>query len=212
MSSIQNLQIYSTLSNAIAVKTVDQTVITAKWNARKASDTQEAADAKTASICLGTESLGILAGTPETYRELIIGALTTAAEKNLKMYVDEFPSAGDIPANYFTQTALIECFVGAGLWIEKERLETLFTASKTWQTRVASASWSNAQYQTLCRAVFADYVSVAGKKTRMVTEKAQTLLAKLHEDDLSTECGVFIARRLNQIINRKVEEVDLNAF
>lgn len=207
MSDVQTEMVilYFSVEAANAVKAVGQIVIKAKWN--KTDNTE----AKTRAIVLNMESLGV-SEVPESFRALVKAALETAAETQLKEFVNSTPNATEIPAEYFTRPALIESFLGQNLWLDQSRADVLFTASFTWQSRVKSEKWNNPQYQKLAEKVKADYLSLCGKKTRLAKDKAETLIAIIDERDLDGEWGIFATRRLTQMINRADQEIDYSAF
>jgi hypothetical protein len=202
--------IYTSIESANAAKCVGQAVISVKWNTRKDESGKEI-PGKVRAICVDMESLGV-SEIPESFRPLVKKALEIAAENQLKDYVNDNGMATEIPGEYLTRPALSEAFIGQTLWIERDRLEILFTKSALWISRVNSPKWESEQYRKLADKVKAEYLSLAGKKTRIEKEKAETLLAIIPESDLDSEFGIFVSRRLGQMISRAEQEVDYSAF
>lgn len=119
----------------------------------------------------------------------------------------------------FTAAQLREDFLagGSGLSMDKETLEKLFCASATYQAFINSDKYKfNAQYRTLVDIFKGKIVALASRSQASITDSdLDTIVVKIHEDDLQSQFGAYVIARIAQIKKKREEEeteVDLAAL
>jgi hypothetical protein len=156
----------------------------------------------------------MLAAVPEAYRGLLDAILEKAARDILSAYLNGFTQwPTTIPADRFTHDALVECASGANSnWLSKEELEQAWKASATRKAFYGDARFSsNPAYRKAVGKFEELILKMAAKNAAYREEELDKILAKLDDEDLTSEFGTFIVRRIEQIRNKPMTaEVDLD--
>ena len=153
----------------------------------------------------------------DTYRPLVDAVLYSAAQSILKRYIDNANgiTPSTIPANLFSNDAILEEAAGNNSeWMTKEELTEAWRASST------RASIYNAQryasdkpYQRAYTRFEENVLKLAGKTTILQEKEQDAILAKLADNDLSTQFGQFVVRRIEAMKNRKTPtEIDFDVL
>ena len=161
--------------------------------------------ARSATISLPLAIWSDLDTVPEQYRPILDAVLENAARNILSKHLNSYsiwPSSLD--AGYFAQPAIMDEATGANsVWLSKEELESAWRESatrKAWVTRddfktSAALRKAVAHYEELV-------LKLAGKTSQFAPTDLDLILAKLKDEDYSTELGSFIVRRVEAIKNR----------
>lgn len=165
--------------------------------------------ARSAAIVIDGAAWAALDSVPEQYRALLATVLTNAAKGILKRYVAGFsliPAA--IPASLFTTDALMDEASGANSeWLNKEELVAAWEASATRKAMVSNPNYAASAPYRKAYEVFKDAVCKLSGKTVSITPAMMNLIvAKLHADDIESDMGLFIVRRIEQLKNKRVED------
>lgn len=161
--------------------------------------------ARSATICIPAEPFNMLAAVPDAYRGLLDAILERAARDILSAYLNGFTQwPTTIPAERFTHDALLEQANGANSnWLSKEELEQAWKASATRRAFYGDARFgSNPAYRKAVGKFEELVLKMAAKNAAYQPEELDKILAKLHDDDLVGEFGMFVVRRIEQIRNK----------
>ena len=145
-------------------------------------------------------------GVPEQYRAILAAVLESAAKSILKRTIESY---NVIPATIspalFTSEALIdEATSGASEWMSKEELTEAWNTSATRKALILDNPKykESAAYRRAANAYAELILKLAGKTSSYEPEDLDWLLAKFHNDDLNTELGAFMVRRV-EMLQRK---------
>lgn len=170
--------------------------------------------ARSATICIPAEPFNMLASVPDAYRGLLDAILEKAAKDILSAYLNGFTTwPTTIPADRFTHDALLEQASGANTnWLSKEELEAAWKASATRKAFYNDARFAaNPAYRKAVGKFEELVLKMAAKNAAYQPEELDKILAKIHDDDLVGEFGMFVVRRIEQIRNKPMTaEVDLD--
>ena len=178
-----------------AMPTADERIITARFKN----------PARSATVCIPADPFTALASVPDAYRGLLDAILEKAARDILSAYLNGFTQwPTTIPADRFTHDALLECANGANSnWLSKEELEAAWKASATRKAFCGDARFSaNPAYRKAVAKFEELILKMAAKNAAYQPEELDKILAKLHDDDLNGEFGLFVVRRIEQIRNK----------
>lgn len=151
-----------------------------------------------------------------SYKSLLEAVLDKAAKSILSARIESmsiFPS--EIDDSIFSADAILsEAIGGNSEWLSKEELTALWEKSTTRTKYVQSARYSSDAHYRKAVNVFTDMIlKLAGKTTSFTAEECDKILAKLSQEDMDTELGAFIVRRLEQIRNKPQRaEIDLDVL
>lgn len=154
------------------------------------------------------------------WSDVVNAVLLQQASDSLKAWRLNNPMAGEVHASMFSAAQLREDYLagGSGLSMDKETLEKLFCASATYQSFVGSDKFKfNAQYRTLVEIFKGKVVALAGRGlVASVTDlDLDKIVAKIHDEDLSTQFGAYVLARVSQLKKKREEEeteIDLDAL
>ena len=152
------------------------------------------------------------------YAPLLDAVLETAAKAILSRRLGDmsvFPS--QIQGAIFSADSILsEATSGNTEWLDKDALTALWKESATYRhySQDPRGQGNSPQAKAYRQAVsnFGELVCKLSGKTSQFTEKElDTILAKLHADDLETQMGAFVIRRIDAIRNRPAkQELDLD--
>jgi len=208
--------VYSSQESAAAALPKDgqHLVIRAKKNSSRGTDADDGW-----SIWCVIPGFGATIGTLGEWSEVVNSVLLAQASDSLKAWRLNNPIATTVPASLFSVQQLREDYLagGAGLSMDKETLEKLFCASATYQAFINSDKYKfNAQYRTLVDVFKGKIVSLAGRSHGSLSDSdLDTMIAKLADEDLSAQIGVYVVSRIQQIKKKREEdssEMDLTAL
>ena len=156
----------------------------------------------------------IRAEVPDAYAGLLDAVLEKAAKDILAATLSSLTTwPTEIGADRFTLDALMEQASGSNTgWLSKEELTAAWKASATRKAFFGDARFSsNPAYRKAVGKFEELILKMAAKNAAYREEELDKMLAKIHDEDLSSEFGTFIVRRIEQIRNKPMNaEVDLD--
>ncbi len=151
---------------------------------------------------------------PLAYAGLLDAVLEKAARDILATTLASFTAwPTEIDALRFTFDALMEQASGSNTgWMNKEELAAAWKASATRKTFYGDARFgSNPAYRKAVGKFEELILKMAAKNATYREEELDKILAKIADEDLTSEFGTFIVRRVEQIRNKPMNaEVDLD--
>ena len=151
---------------------------------------------------------------PEAYAGLLDAVLEKAAKDILASTLASFTTwPTEISADRFTLDALMEQASGSNTgWLSKEELTAAWKASATRKAFYGDARFgTNPAYRKAVGKFEELILKMAAKNAAYREEELDKILAKIADDDLTSEFGTFIVRRIEQIRNKPMNaEVDLD--
>ena len=170
--------------------------------------------ARAAAIAIPSEPWSTMrAEVPDAYAGLLDAVLEKAAKDILSATLSSFVTwPSEIGADRFTLDALMEQASGSNTgWLSKEELTAAWKASATRKAFYGDARFSsNPAYRKAVGKFEELILKMAAKNATYKEEELDKLLAKLDDEDLSSEFGTFVVRRIEQIRNKPMmAEVDL---
>lgn len=142
---------------------------------------------------------------PEKYSQLLAAILEDNAKATLKAYCESFTAIPTtIDATKFESAALIEFATSrASEWIAKEQLQILWNQSATRKRLVESPRYAQEKaYRVAVNAYSELVLKFSGRTSRFEDRELDQVLAKMSEEDLTTELGSFIIRRVETLKNK----------
>ena len=161
--------------------------------------------ARSATVCIPAAPFTALAVVPDAYRGLLDAILEKAARDILSQYLAGFSAwPTTIPADRFTNDALLEQASGSNTnWMSKDELEAAWKASATRRAFYGDARFgANPAYRKAVGKFEELVLKMAAKNAAYQPEELDKILAKIHDDDLAGEFGMFVVRRIEQIRNK----------
>ena len=171
--------------------------------------------ARSAAIAIPAEPWHTMrAEVPEAYAGLLDAVLEKAAKDILAATLSSFTTwPSEIGADRFALDSLMEQASGSNTgWLSKEELTAAWKASATRRAFYGDARFSTSPAYRKAVAKFEELVlKMAAKNAAYKEEELDKILAKIDDEDLSSEFGTFIVRRIEQIRNKPMNaEVDLD--
>ena len=151
---------------------------------------------------------------PMAYASLLDAVLEKAAKDILSAALASFTTwPSEIDAMRFTFDALMEQAAGSNSgWLSKEELANAWKASATRKAFYGDARFgTNPAYRKAVGKFEELILKMAAKNASYKEEELDKILAKIADDDLTSEFGTFIVRRIEQMRNKPMTaEVDLD--
>ena len=171
--------------------------------------------ARSAAIAIPAEPWRTMrAEVPEAYAGLLDAVLEKAAKDILAATLSSFTTwPSEIGADRFALDSLMEQASGSNTgWLSKDELAAAWKASATRKAFYGDARFSTNPAYRKAVAKFEELVlKMAAKNAAYKEEELDKILAKIDDEDLSSEFGTFIVRRIEQIRNKPMAaEVDLD--
>jgi len=157
---------------------------------------------RVAAIEISNEPWEKLAQVPAQYRPMIDAILESTAKAVLSQYLESFSTwPTTINADLFTNDALIDAATSSNsTWLSKEQLTDLWKASATRKGFYADERYSNSGAYRKAVAKFEELVlKLAGKSAKIESDDLDKILVKLNDNDLETELGSFIVKRIEAL-------------
>lgn len=201
MDNLNTITIHTTPTSATA--TANERAITARFKN----------PARSATIVISATPWDDLSNVPEQYRPILDAVLETAAKSIISKHLNAFslwPST--IDAGYFAPAAILDEATSANnQWLSKEELETAWKTSATRQQWVSRDDYKTSQAFRKAVAHYEEQVlKLSGKTSQFDPADLDLILAKMKPEDLSTEFGAFVVRRVEAIRNRPVKPREAN--
>lgn len=154
------------------------------------------------------------ASVPASYAPLLSAVLETAAKSILAKRLEALTIWPlEVSQALFTADAIMAEASGANTeWMTREELTAAWEASATRKAFTSSPNYqANKAYRQAVE-MFKDLIlKLAGKTSQYQESELDKMLAKLHADDMETELGTFIIKRVEQLRNRPQKaSVDLD--
>ena len=171
--------------------------------------------ARTAAIAIPVDPWRTMrAEVPDAYAGLLDAVLEKAAKDILAATLSSFTTwPTEVDAARFTFDALMEQASGSNTgWLNKDELAAAWKASATRKAFYSDARFnSNPAYRKAVGKFEELILKMAAKNAAYREEELDKILAKLDDEDLTSEFGTFIVRRIEQIRNKPMTaEVDLD--
>lgn len=151
---------------------------------------------------------------PTAYASLLDAVLEKAAKDILSVTLSSFTTwPTEIGAERFTLDALMEQASGSNTgWLNKDELSVAWKASATRKALYGDDRFgSNPAYRKAVGKFEELVLKMAAKNAAYKEEELDKILAKIADEDLKSEFGTFIVRRVEQIRNKPMStEVDLD--
>lgn len=151
---------------------------------------------------------------PANYAPLLAAVLETAAKSILAKRLEAltiWPST--INPTIFAADAIITEASGANTeWLTREELTSAWETSKTRQSFITNPAYnSNKAYRQAVDMFKELILKLAGKTSQYQESELDKILVKIHADDLETEFGGFIIKRIEQLKNKPAKSaIDLD--
>jgi hypothetical protein len=150
-------------------------------------------------------------GASSHYLPLLDAVLISAAKRILSRRIGDmsvFPS--EIDDSIFSGEAILSEATSSNTeWISKEDLLELFAKSATMAKFKASPKYGKDKAFTKALDALKERIGkLSGKTSQFTPEELDKLIVYLHPDDLETDMGAFILRRIEQIRNRPAPATD----
>lgn len=171
--------------------------------------------ARAAAIAIPAEPWTTMrADVPMAYAGLLDAVLEKAAKDILATTLSNSTAwPTEIGADRFTLDALMEQASGSNTgWMNKDELAAAWKASATRKTFYGDPRFgTNPAYRKAVGKFEELVLKMAAKNAAYREEELDKLLAKIADEDLASEFGTFIVRRIEQIRNKPMTaEVDLD--
>lgn len=195
------ITIYTLPTNCIA--TTGQRIITARFKN----------PARSATIAITATAWDDLVTVPDQYRAILDAVLENAAKTILSKHLSAFsiwPST--IDAGYFSPSALMdEATNSNNQWLSKEELQSAWTLSATRKQWIEREDYKTSAPLRKAVARYEEIIlKLSGKTSQFTPDELDLVLAKMKTEDLTTELGSFVVRRIDAIKNRPVKASDAN--
>lgn len=140
------------------------------------------------------------------YAPLLSAVLESAAKRILKRHIEAYNvTPSTLKASLFTEAAMLdEATNGASEWLSKEELTSAWEASVTRQRLIVKNPKyrASAEYRRAANYYAELILKLAGKTSAYKIEDLDWMLAKMADEDLNTEFGSFVARRVEALRNK----------
>jgi len=145
------------------------------------------------------------ASVPAPYAALLGAVLETAAKSILAKRLESmtvWPS--EIHADILTPDAILGEASGANTdWLTREELTAAWESSATRKAFMASPNYAvNKAYRQAVDMFKELVLKLAGKTSQYQESELDKILAKMHQDDLETDFGGFVIKRIEALKNR----------
>lgn len=151
---------------------------------------------------------------PSNYAALLAAVLETAAKSILSKRLESmsiWPS--HIDGAIFTADAILSEASGANTeWLTREELTAAWEASATRKQFITSPNYTTNKAYRQAVEMFKELVlKLAGKTSQYQEQELDKILVKIHSEDLETEFGSFIIKRIEALKNRPAKSaIDLD--
>ncbi len=201
MTSTSTYRIHTSIESARAIVPIGERLISATWKQTTAQTRKERAVIVPMACLLAPE-------VSDAFRPLVEACLLSSAEQTLKDSVNANENSFEILTSCFERSQLIENFLSSGdSWMSREQFEVAFTQSSTWKRITGNPNFaSNKTYQAIAGQYKDALLKLSAKTSYFPAETREKLLAKLEADDLNSEFGGFILRRVAQMAKKDQAE------
>ena len=160
-------------------------------------------------VILSKDLFSVPETVPENYRTIIENALQNAAREILRNFVKEFSYVpGEVSENLFSIENILDVANNAvSENLSKEEFEELWKTSETRKHYTTSDKYkNNGQY----RKIFARFeeliLKLQGTKSKFEESELDTILIKIKEEDLDSEFGQYVAKRIAYFKNKPAKQ------
>lgn len=151
---------------------------------------------------------------PATYSGLLGAVLETAAKSILAKRLENMSTwPSTIDGMILTPDAILSEASGANTeWLTREELAAAWDASKTRASFISNPAYSTNKAYRQAVDMFKELVlKLAGKTSQYQESELDKILVKLHEEDLTSDMGGFIIKRIEQLKNKPAKSaIDLD--
>lgn len=156
-------------------------------------------------LILDTAWTTMSATVPAPYASLLGAVLETAAKSILSKRLENmgvWPST--IDSAILTPDAILSEASGANTeWLTREELTAAWEASATRKQFITSPNYqANKAYRQAVEMFKELVLKLSGKTSQYQESELDKILAKMHEDDFSTEFGTFVIKRIEALKNK----------
>lgn len=151
---------------------------------------------------------------PAAYAALLASVLETAAKSILAKRLENMSTwPSTISPAIFTADAILSEASGANTeWLTREELAAAWDASKTRASFISNPAYGTNKAYRQAVEMFKELVlKLAGKTSQYQESELDKILVKLHEEDLTSDMGGFIIKRIEQLKNKPAKSaIDLD--
>jgi hypothetical protein len=165
-------------------------------------------------LILDTAWMTMTAAVPAPYSALLGAVLETAAKTILSRRLENMSMwLSTIDSVLLTPDAILSEASGANTeWLTREELTAAWETSATRKAFISSPNYNaNKAYRQAVDAFKELVLKLAGKTSQYQESELDKILVKLHEDDLETEFGGFVIKRVEALKNKPAKSaIDLD--
>lgn len=153
---------------------------------------------------------------PEQFRPIVDIALDNAAKAIFANYLKAFSTMpSTMPAHILAESEILDSASNdSSSWLSKEELETAWKVSATRKRIIDNEKYSkSAEYRKVANLYAELVLKLSGTRVTIEPDKLDWILAKMEGDDLDTDFGIFVVKRVQKLKMKppveKVENLDL---
>lgn len=153
---------------------------------------------------------------PEQFRPIVDIALDNAAKNIFANYLKAYSTIpSTMPDHILAESEILDSASNdSSSWLSKEELEASWKASATRKRIIDTDKYTkSAEYRKVAN-LYADLVlKLSGTRVTIEPDKLDWILAKMEGEDLNTDFGIFVVKRIQKLKMKppveKVENLDL---
>ena len=153
---------------------------------------------------------------PEQFRPIVDIALDNAAKNLFANYLKAFSTMpSTMPGHILAESEILDAASNdSASWLSKEELEQAWKASATRKRIIDTDKYQkSAEYRKVANLYAELVLKLSGTRISIEPDKLDWILAKMEGDDLSTDFGIFVVKRIQKLKMKppveKVENLDL---
>lgn len=153
---------------------------------------------------------------PEQFRQIVDIALDNAAKNIFANYLKAYsviPSS--MPDHILAENEILDAASNdSASWLSREELEQAWKASATRKRIIDTDRYTkSAEYRKVANMYAELVLKLSGTRINIETEKLDWIIAKMESDDLNSEFGIFVIKRIQKLKMKpqptKVDNLDI---
>jgi hypothetical protein len=149
---------------------------------------------------------------PEQFRSIVDIALDNAAKNIFANYLKAYSTVpSTMPGHILAESEILDAASNdSASWLSKEELEQAWKASATRKRIIDTDKYTkSAEYRKVANMYSELVLKLSGNKISIEPEKLDWIIAKMESDDLNSEFGIFVIKRIRKLkMKPPVEKVD----
>lgn len=157
-----------------------------------------------------------LESVPEQFRPIVDIALDNAAKAIFANYLKAFSTIpSTMPDHILAESEILDAASNdSSSWLSKDELEASWKASATRKRIIDNEKYSkSAEYRKVANLYAELILKLSGTRVTIDPDKLDWILAKMEGDDLDTDFGIFVVKRIQKLKMKppveKIENLDL---